>query len=144
MPISTDKHILGPWAAEQCRMVWTPQNSSCIGLIAHDGTPTVAAWFQDYSGASIMAHFAVSGNLTPHFVATIFDYPFRQLDAKQIICPVVEDNTKSLSLVRHFGFLPVGRIPAWARGGDMIFFAMQRDNCKWLKDGYGKKLGITS
>lgn len=144
MPISTDKTILGPWAAEQCRMVWTPMNSSCIGLIGHEGTPTAAAWFQDYSGASIMAHIAVSGNLTPRFVAAIFDYPFRQLDVKQIVCPVVEDNTKSLSLVHHFGFKPVGRIPSWARGGDMIFFAMQREGCKWLKGRYGQRLGITS
>ena len=144
MPLSFDKMILGPWVAEQCNMVWTPENSSCIGMISEDGTPTAAAWFQDYSGVSVFAHFAASGTLSPRFVATIFDYPFLQLGVQQIVCPVVEDNTKSLGLVRHFGFRPVGRIPAWASGGDLIFCALQRADCKYLKGKYGKKLGIAA
>ena len=144
MPISCDKSILGPWAAQKCHMTWTPENSTCIGMVDQDGSPTAAAWFQDWSGRSIMAHFATTGGLTPKFVAAIFAYPFRQLGAEQIVCPVVEDNVKSMQLLRHFGFRPVGRVPAWSKGGDMLFFAMQRDSCKWLKGKYGQRLGITS
>lgn len=144
MPISCDKSILGPWAAQKCNMTWTPENSACIGIVNGDAEPIAVAWFQDYTGVSIMAHFATDGGLSPRFVAEIFAYPFRQLDAQQIVCPVVEDNTKSMRLLRHFGFRPVGRVPGWSKGGDMLFFALQRHECKWLKGRYGKKLGITS
>lgn len=46
---------------------------------------------------------------------------------------VVSNNTRSLRLVERLGFRRVHTVPnGWRPGIDMVWFEMQRDECRWL------------
>jgi hypothetical protein len=137
--ICTDKVLIGPWVADRCGMVWTPENSQAIGWIQSDGTITAGVIYQDFTGKSVMAHISCENPIVPGFLFVIFDYPFNQIGVEQIIAPIVESNTKSIGLARRMGFQPVCRIPDYRADGGLIFFALKRKHCRFLRGKYGQK-----
>lgn len=135
----TDKTIVGPWIAQQTRMIWKPEGTQTIGW-AKDGEIVAGVWYEDWNPQSITTHIAISGPISKRFLAVIFDYPFVQLGVQKIIAPVLEDNSDSTRLVNKMGFTQEARLKNVHPLGDMLFFVLNKTDCKYLGDRYyGKR-----
>ena len=133
-----DKSIVGPWIAQQTHMVWKPEGAQTIGL-DRNGEIIAGVWYEDYNHQSIMTHIAINGRINSWFLHVIFHYPFVQLALQKIIAPVLEENIDSIRLVKKMGFIEEARLKNVHPTGDMLFFVMDKQNCKYLGARYGKK-----
>lgn len=133
-----DKEVVGPWIARHCNMTWTPDNSYAIGWL-RDGEVCAGVWYEDYNKVSIMCHIAITGRMTPEYLNIIFDYPFVQLGVDKIVVPVLSDNEASIKFVKNLGFEEKARLLDISPDGDMIFFVMSKDNCRFIGERYGKR-----
>ena len=134
----TDKNIVGPWVASRCNAIFTPDNSSTIGWVK-DGRITAGVWYEDYNQVSVTTHIAVEEPLTRRYLNVIFDYPFEQLGVKNIIAPVISDNELSIDFVKKLGFEEKARLLDVFPTGDLLFFVMTKDKCKFTGERYGKR-----
>lgn len=119
-------------------MVWTPDNSTAIGLLK-DGQLVAGVWYEDYNKVSIMCHIAITGQMTPKYLNVIFDYPFVQLGVDKIVVPVLSDNEVSTKFVKNLGFEEKARLSDVSPDGDMVFFVMSKDKCRFIGERYGKR-----
>ena len=87
---------------------------------------------------SVMAHIAVVGRLNKEFVKAIFDYPFNQMGVRKVVCPILETNEDSIRLCKHFGFSEFGRLKDVHPDGDMLFFELHREDCRFLGEKHGQ------
>jgi len=136
--ILTDKNIVGPWVAQRCNAIFTPHNSSTIGWVK-DGRITAGVWYEDYNQVSVTTHIAVEEPLTRRYLNVIFDYPFEQLGVKNIIAPVISDNELSIEFVKKLGFEEKARLLDVFPSGDLLFFVMTKDKCRYIGERYGKR-----
>ena len=134
----TDKSIVGPWVAQRCNAIFTPDNSSTIGWVK-DGRITAGVWYEDYNQVSVTTHIAVEEPLTRRYLHTIFHYPFEQLGVQNIIAPVISDNELSIDFVKKLGFEEKARLLDVFPSGDLLFFVMTKDKCKYIGERYGKR-----
>lgn len=118
-------------------MIWKPEGAEAIGWMK-DGEIVAGVWYEDFNPQSITTHIAISGALTKRFLSVIFDYPFMQLGVQKIIAPVLEDNADSIRLVTKMGFKEEARLNNVHPLGDMLFFVMNKIDCKYLGARYGK------
>jgi hypothetical protein len=70
-------HEVGHWVAARNFQKYFEANSQAIGW-EKDGKIVAGVIYEDWNGQSIVCHIAIMGNITPTFLAKIFDYPFRQ------------------------------------------------------------------
>ena len=133
-----DKLIVGPWIAKQTQMIWKPEGAQTIGL-AKDGELVAGVWYDDYNSQAVTTHIAITGSITKQYLRVIFDYPFMQLGVQKIIAPVLEDNSQSMKLVEKMGFHQETRLKNVHPVGDMLFYVMDKTDCKYLGARYGKK-----
>lgn len=136
--IVTNKSIVGPWIAQQTRMIWKPEGVESIGWESN-GELVAGVWYEDWNPQSITTHIAIAGPITKTFLSVIFDYPFVQLGVQKIIAPVLEDNLESIKLVTKMGFTEEARLHNVHPTGDMLFFVMNKVDCKYLGERYGKR-----
>jgi RimJ/RimL family protein N-acetyltransferase len=136
--IFTDKTILGPWIAHRCNAIFTPDNSSTIGWVKN-GRIVAGVWYEDYNKVSVTTHIAVEEPLTRRYLNVIFDYPFEQLGVKNIIAPVISDNDLSIAFVKKLGFQEKARLLDVFPTGDLLFFVMTKDKCRYIGERYGKR-----
>jgi len=136
-----DKDLVGQWVAKHTLAIFTPENSSCIGLLDKDGQLVAGVWYEAYNKVSIMAHIAIQGKINKEFLFTIFDYPFVQLGVNKIIGPVNSNNLDALKLSDNFGFREEARIKDAYPDGDMVLLTLTKDKCRFLGEKYGKKRG---
>ena len=136
--LCTDKSVVGPYIAKHCRMIFTPENSTTIGWIK-DGQISAGVWYEDYNKVSVMCHIAITRQLTPKYLYTIFHYPFVQLGVEKIVVPVLESNEESIGFVKNLGFEEKARLLDISPDGDMLFFVMSKDKCRFLGEKYGKR-----
>ena len=134
----TDKSIVGPWVAQRCNAIFTPDNSSTIGWVK-DGRITAGVWYEDYNQVSVTTHIAVEEPLTRRYLHTIFHYPFEQLGVQNIIAPVISDNELSIDFVKKLGFEEKARLLDVFPSGDLLFFVMTKDKCRYIGEKYGKR-----
>lgn len=119
-------------------MIWTPENSTTLGL-ERAGKLVAGVWYEDYNQQSVMAHIAIDGRIDREFLFAIFDYPFRQLGVRKVVCPVVETNEASINLVQKLGFSEAARLKESHPDGDLIFYTLNRENCKYTGARYRGK-----
>ena len=141
--ISVDKSHIGPWIAKELDMVWTPENSSTIGWI-ENGQIVAGVWYEDFNGKSVTCHIVLKKPMNRQFLAIIFDYPFIQLGVSKIIGPVKSNNQKAIELDKKFGFKEEARLLDAFPDADLIFFVMNKEECRFLGERYGKVLKHTS
>ena len=135
--ITTNKDLVGPWLAQELDMVWTSENSTTIGWI--EGNELAAGvWYEDFNGKSITCHIVIKKPMNRKFLAIIFDYPFIQLGVSKIIGPVKSDNLKAIEFDKKLGFKEEARILDAFPNSDLIFFVMNKDDCRFLGERYGK------
>ena len=136
-------HSAGHWTAEQTKGKYFEANSQSIGL-KQNGEFVAGVIYENWNGRSIICHIAISGRLTPRYLAVIFDYPFVVCDVKKIIVPVDATNSKSVTLVKKMGFKEEARIKDGMADGDLILYTLAKKDCKYLGERYGKKSTSTA
>ena len=129
--ITQGDHV-GVWVAEQTTGSYH-YNAQSIGL-DRDGQVVAGVIYESFMGTSITCHIAIAGRVNKKFLRAIFNYPFKVCNVEKIIAPITGDNDKSIKLVKNMGFTEEARIKR--SNGDMIFFTMLKDNCKFLGDKY--------
>lgn len=131
-----DADIIGPWVAERVGIKrYIPGTASAIGRIK-DGRIVAGVLYQDYNGANVSAHIAGEGKswLNKKFLSIIFDYPFNQLKVNRITGYVVSTNKAAQNLDEKLGFKREAILRDAHPDGDLIIYAMHKDECRWLKD----------
>lgn len=103
----------------------------CIGQKSGNKLVSVTA-YTNILPNSCEAHIASDGQLTKTYVKSIFDYPFNQLGVKVILASVSKANHKSLNLCRKLGFEVKAEIPDAHKNGDLVIFALRKEQCRWL------------
>ena len=124
---------VGAWVAQQTTGSYHC-NSSAIGL-EREGQVVAGVIYESFMDTTITCHIAIAGRVNKKFLRAIFDYPFRVCNVDKIIAPVIADNDKSINLVQNMGFTEEARIAR--SNGDMIFFTLLKDKCKFLGGKYG-------
>lgn len=137
--ICFDKSIIGPWIAKELDMVWTAENSSTIGWI-EDGQVINAVWYEDFNKKSVTSHIVLKKPMNRQFLAIIFDYPFIQLGVDKIIGPVKSNNQKAINLDLKLGFKEEARLLDAFPDADLVFLVMNKEECRFLGERYGKVL----
>jgi RimJ/RimL family protein N-acetyltransferase len=79
--------------------------------------------------------------MTPEYLNIIFDYPFVQLGVDKIIVPVISDNEASIKFVKNLGFKEKAQLLDVFPSGDLLFFVMTKDKCRFIGERYGKRRG---
>jgi len=130
-------HSAGHWTAEQTKGKYFEANSQSIGL-KQNGEFVAGVIYENWNRRTITCHIAISGRLTPRYLAVIFDYPFNVCDVKKIIVPVDSTNSKSVNLVEKMGFTEEARIKDGMANGDMILYTLAKNDCKYLGERYEK------
>jgi RimJ/RimL family protein N-acetyltransferase len=130
-------HSAGHWTAEQTKGKYFEANSQSIGL-KQNGEFVAGVIYENWNRRTITCHIAISGRLTPRYLAVIFDYPFNVCDVKKIIVPVDATNSKSVNLVEKMGFTEEARIKDGMANGDMILYTLAKNDCKYLGERYEK------
>jgi L-amino acid N-acyltransferase YncA len=131
-----DKDLLGPFIAQKLDMIWTPENSTVIGWVTDEIESVV--WYEDFNKKSVTCHIYLGKGLNRQYLHTIFDYPFVQLGVDKIIGPVKSDNKKAIDLDIKLGFKEEARLLDAFPNADLIFFVMNKDECRFLGERYGK------
>lgn len=142
--ITVDAEHVGPWVFERIGTFWVKGRGNAIGKLK-DGELIAGVVYEDWNGPNVVCHIAGEGNwATPKFLATIFDYPFNQLKVRRITVPVCASNVKSIKLVEKLGFRKEAELLGATSKGNLLLFRMFRDECKYIKGTYGKRLLASS
>ena len=136
-------HSAGHWTAEKIEGGYFEARSRSIGL-KRNGEFVAGVIYENWNRQSITCHIAIFGRLTPRYLAVIFDYPFVVCDVKKIIVPVDATNLKSVILVENMGFKKEACIKDGMANGDLILYTLAKENCKYLKERYGKRIITTT
>jgi len=54
--------------------------------------------------------------------------------------PVGSDNEQSAKVVTNMGFTEEGRIKEGRPAGDIVFYTLRRDDCRFLNERYSKRI----
>lgn len=129
---------VGHWVASHTGGGYFAERSEAIGL-QRDGELVAGVIYENWNHRSIVCHIAFLGRLTSAYLAAVFHYPFEVCDVDKIIAPIRGDNRKAMSLVENMGFLEEARIKDAAPTGDIVFYTLTRDKCRFLENRYGQK-----
>lgn len=124
---------VGNWVAHKLHTYYDERNSQALGW-QRDGEITAGVIYEDWNQSTVVCHIAITNSLVKGYVWAIFDYPFRRLGVSKIICPVAEGNEESRKLVEKLGFQDEARIKDGHPSGDIIFYTLERDKCRWIKE----------
>jgi RimJ/RimL family protein N-acetyltransferase len=119
------------------------ERSRALGLLKN-GELVAGVIYENWNQRSIFCHIAITGSMTPAFLAAIFDYPFVVCEAEKIIVPVGQDNEQSIRLVQNMGFKEEARLKDARPDGDLIFFTLNKTDCRFLGEKYGKRLASST
>lgn len=130
--ITIGKHVV-EWVAKRTNEFGSFGTDIGIGWMRDRLVAGVA--YADWNGPNIVCHIASDGSkkwLTRTFLWTIFDYPFNQVGAKRITVCVGQGNKDSIRFVTHLGFTHEATLADAHPTGDLLIFALRRENCRWL------------
>lgn len=140
MKLCLDPFAVGPWVCARAGGTWVPGRGTAIGKFGEDGKLVAGVLYEDWTGANIMCHIAGEGNWASRsYMNVIYDYPFNQLNAKRITCPVASTNEKSINIVRRMGFTLECTLTQAVPDGDLHLFRMFKHECRYIGDRYTRK-----
>ena len=88
----------------------------------------------NYNGAIAFVHMAGKpGWCSPELLWFMFEFAFRQLKVRRLLCTVSSTHKRSLDLIRRAGWRSEHRIFGGTPHGDLLVFSMAVDHCPWLK-----------
>lgn len=125
--------------AEEAGMIYNPFADQTIASIDKDGALKGGVIYTHWTGqgGSIGMHSAsfLPGWVNRTMLWVCFDYPFNQLQVKQIFGQVPTKNKKALRFNTHLGFTHLHRIVDVFPDDDMILMVMRREDCRFLTRG---------
>ena len=130
---------VGHWVAKRVDYGFLETRANALGLKRNDEL-IAGVIYENWNHQSILCHFAIQGQLTPAYLAAIFDYPYNICQVGKIICPVGSDNEQSIKVVKKMGFTEEGRIKEGRPHGDIVFYTLRRDDCRFLNTRYSKRI----
>ena len=139
--ISSNASEVGPWVAKKIFGPWN--GSPAIGL-ERNGEMVAGVIYENWNRRSVTCHIAIQGLMTPAYLGAIFHYPFIFLGVDKIIAPVSEGNEESIRLCRKMVFTEECRIKDAHPEGSILIYTMEREDCKYLGDRYGKRYSVTA
>lgn len=113
------------------------EGSAGIGL-ERNGVLVAGVCYDNWTGRSIMAHIVIDGRLTRQYLYAIFHYPFTHVGAEKIYCPIVCTNKASINLCKKMGFDRETTLSDAHPDGDIYFYSLRRDKCRFTGVRYGK------
>ena len=135
MLITEPKIALTTWLCERIGYIPTPElvcvgqwdndNERLIGVVGYDG----------WSETKVEIHSAGEPGtywLTKELLCEAFTFPFIGLDKKVIISRVSTGNPAAVKMNKGLGFTQQCCIRDGADDGDLLIFAMHKDECRWL------------
>lgn len=128
--VDQEPQYVGDWMHAQGAARYR-EGATCIGC-ERDGQLVAGAMFDYCNGASIFAHIAVTGRFTKDWLWFICYYPFVQLGCQVVIGLLSSVNTKAILFDENFGFRQQCRIPNADTDGDLLIYALQKDDCRFL------------
>lgn len=122
-----------------CRFVSQQMNidgwSAARGVGLEENGELIAGVVYDYwNGASICMHVAGIGKrwLTREYLWYCFHYPFEELKVRRITGLVPESNMEARRFDEHLGFKLETRLKDAHPDGDILVYAMFREDCRFL------------
>lgn len=128
-------HIVGPWVAERTGGMWIAQSSSTVGLVDDEKGLIAGVIYQDFNGANISMHVAAMPGarwMTREFLWAVFHYPFEQLNCKRVTGLVADTNLAARRFDEHLGFSLEATLKDAHPEGDLLVYAMHKQDCRWL------------
>lgn len=108
-----------------------------LGL-EEDGELVAGVLYEGFNGQNVWMHVAAEPGgkwLTRAFLEICFDYPFNQMGVKRVSGYVEAKNSAARRFDEHLGFRQEAVLSGAASdGGDVILYAMRREDCRYLKD----------
>ena len=123
---------IGHWVARRVQGGYFEERSQAIGL-KRDDEIVAGVIYENWNHKSIWCHIAIEGRMTPAYLASIFDYPFMVCDVKQIYAPTLSDNHRQIKILYKMGFVEESRLIDSDENGDLIFFKLEKKNCKYIR-----------
>lgn len=143
MILCLDEKIVVPWVYAKTGGAFTDTSTRGIGKMDNKGQLQAGVAYELCNGVNIYCHIAGLGNWAcREFLAVIFDYPFNQIGVRRITVPVCSTNTASKKLVQKMGFKLESTLSQATPGGDMLIYRMFKDECKYLRGRYAKRLKL--
>ena len=130
---------VGHWVAKRVDYGFLETRANAVGL-KRNNELIAGVIYENWNHQSIWCHFAIQGQLTPAYLAAIFDYPYNICQVEKIICPVGSDNEQSIKVVKKMGFTEEGRIKEGRPHGDIVFYTLRRNDCRFLNTRYSKRI----
>lgn len=99
--------------------------------------------YDNFNGANICMHVGARPGVnwvSRKLLHLAFDYPFRQLGCRRVTGLVPESNVAARRFNEHLGFKVEARIRAGAPDGDVLIYAMFREECRFLLPGGGNNV----
>lgn len=88
----------------------------------------------NYNGAIAFVHMAGQpGWCSPELLWFMFEFAFRQLKVRRLLCTVNSKHKSALEMIRRAGWRSEHRIADGTPDGDLLVFSMAPDHCRWLK-----------
>lgn len=131
--------VHGRWIAD---IAGTSYNPACDIVISRGSrnAPRGGVLFTNYTGRSIVAHFAGQGRWMNRELCWIMaDYPFNQLGVERIYGFVPSTNEHALAFDKHIGCKELYRLRDAIPGGDIVILSLERADCRWL-EGHPQRL----
>lgn len=135
---TSDYSEVAPWVC--ARAGGEPGVGTGIGM-KKDGEMVGGVLYDNFNGASIMAHIALDHPVTKRLLFLMFDYPFTQLNVNAIIIAISSANTAANRFASKLGFKLQATLKKSAPDGDLILYQMLRENCRFLEVPHGKAIG---
>lgn len=113
-------------------------NFTAIGLESDDKL-VAGVVYTDFNGNNILAGIAAEGkhSLNREFLWFMFYYPFIQAGAQRITACVETNNLQSQRFVEKLGFELEFSMKRGGRFGDLLFYRMFREDCRYLEMRHG-------
>jgi len=92
-------------------------------------------WFDYYTGANMMIHVAAQPGsrwMSKQLLWYTFYYPFVECGCRRLTGMVAESNHAARAFDERMGFKLEGRMKDAAPDGDVLIYAMFREDCRWL------------
>lgn len=121
-----------PWVATFFPI--SPSPAAQTIAMVEDGIPLGVVLYDDFNGANINMHVAgITGRwLSKTFLWMAFDYPFNQLGCRRVTGLVPSSNADARRFDEHLGFRLEATLKDAHPDGDLLVYAMHREDCRWL------------
>lgn len=115
-------------------------NMKGLGL-ERDGVLVAGVLYEGFNGQNVWMHVAAEPGgrwMTKDYLHYCFHYPFNEMGVKRVSGYVNASNVEARRLDEHLGFKQEAVLSGAAPdGGDVVVYAMWRDDCRFLGDSDG-------